>query len=42
MGSLKQAYDAFPALEGAAQGTSKEVCASLEDGAPAGGPPNAD
>ena len=29
------------ALEGASQDDSREACASLEDGVPAGGPPNA-
>ena len=40
--SLEQASDALPALEGAAQGIPREACASLEDGAPVGGPPNVD
>ena len=40
--SPKRASDVVSALEGAAQDTSKEACASLEDGAPIGGPPNAD
>ena len=32
----------MPALECATQDASKEACASLEDGVPAGGPPNVD
>ena len=40
--SLERASGILPALEGAAQGTSKEACASMEDGAPVGGPPDAD
>ena len=42
MDSPKQASDALSALEGAAQDSSKVACASLEDGAPTGGPPNVD
>ena len=40
--SPKQAFDSLPVLEGAAQDASKEACASLENGAPTEGPPNAD
>ena len=40
--SPKKAFDALPALEGAAQDASKEACASLEDGTPAERPPSAD
>ena len=36
MDSPERAFDALPALEGAAQDASKEACASLEDGALAG------
>ena len=39
--SLEQASNALSALEGATQDASKEAYASLEDGALAGGPPNA-
>ena len=42
MDSPERALDALPTLEGATQDASKEACASLEDGAPTGGPPNAD
>ena len=42
MHSLERAFDALPALEGASQDASREACASLEDGVPAEGPPNAD
>ena len=41
MDSPEQASDALSALEGVAQDASEEACASLEDGASAGGPPNA-
>ena len=40
--SPERTLDALMALEGASQDTSKAACASLEDGAPAEGPPNAD
>ena len=40
--SLEQAFDALPALEGAAQDATRGACALLEDGAPTRGPPNAD
>ena len=40
--SLERAFDALPALEGAAQDTSREAYVSLEDGTPAGGPLSAD
>ena len=40
--SSERAYDALPALEGAAQDASREACPSLEDGTLVGGPPNAD
>ena len=42
MDSSVRASDALPDLEGASQDASKEACASLEDGVPAEGPPNAD
>ena len=42
MDSPERAIDALLALEGVAQDASKEAYASLEDGAPAGGPPNVD
>ena len=38
---LERAFDALPTLEGIAQNVAKEACASLEDGAPVGGLPNA-
>ena len=41
VGFLKQAFDALLALEGASQDAYREACASLEDGAPTGGPPDA-
>ena len=40
--SLEQALDALPTLDGATQDAFKEAYASLEDGAPVEGPPNAD
>ena len=40
--SPKRASNVLPALEGATQDASREACASLEDGAPAGGLPNVD
>ena len=40
--SLERTSDAQPALAGAPQDDSKEACASLEDGTPAGGLPNVD
>ena len=42
MGSPERASNSLSTLEGAAQDASKEACASLEDGALVGGPPNAD
>ena len=42
MDSLEQASNALLTLEGASQDASKEACALLEDGVPAGGLPNAD
>ena len=42
MDSPERASNALPTLEGVAQDTSREDCASLEDGAQVGGPPNAD
>ena len=41
-GLSRISLNALPALEGAAQNTSKEACVSLEDGALARGPPNTD
>ena len=41
MDSPERASDALSTLEGATQDASRETCASLEDGAPTGGPPNA-
>ena len=41
MDSLKRAFDALLALEGASQDDSREACALLEDGVPAEGLPNA-
>ena len=41
MDSQNEPPDALPALEGASQDASREACASLEDGVPAKGPPNA-
>ena len=40
--SLERASSILPVLEGSAQDAFKEFCASLEDGAPAGGPPKVD
>ena len=40
--SLERAFNTLPEFEGVAQDASKEACASLEDGAPARGPPKAD
>ena len=40
--SPQRAFDALPALEGDAQNSSREACASLEDGIPAEEPPSAD
>ena len=37
--SPKQAPDALPDMESDARATSREACASLEDGAPAREPP---
>ena len=42
MDSPERASDSEPASEGVAEDASKEVCASLEEGASAGGPLNAD
>ena len=40
--SPERAPDALLTLKGVAQDTSREACTSLEDGALARGPPNAD
>ena len=42
MDSPERSSGALLALEGASQDASKVACASLEDGVPTGGPPNAD
>ena len=39
--SQNEPPDALPTFEGASQDASREACASLEDGVPARGPPNA-